>query len=77
MRRQRIDGASCTEPTDSDDLPTTVRIDDAVTIAKTLSSLATHPRYESLLRTMLVNMDTNATLVVVIANADLQKNGYD
>lgn len=71
MRRQRVNGPSPGDPSDRDDFPTTVGIDNTVAVAIALPSLAPNLFDESLLRTMLMNMDTNATAMVMIVNACL------
>lgn len=72
MRRQRVNGASPVEPANGDDLPTTVRIDNAVAVAEALPGLAPNSFNETLFRAMLVNVHTNATVMVMIANAGFQ-----
>ena len=77
MRRQRVNGPSPGDPSDRDDFATTVRINDAVAIAIALPGVTPNPFDESLLRTMLVNMDANATAMVIIVNAGFQQCLYD
>ena len=77
MRWLRVSGSSHTEPADRDDLAARLRINNAVAITKALSRVATQLLDEALLRTMLVDVHTYATFVVVIANPDIQQRGYD
>ena len=77
MRRHCINGASPTEPADGDDLPAALRVDNAVAVAKVLSSVSANALYESLLRTMLVKVNANATAMIMITNACFQQGGDD
>ena len=72
MRRQCVNGASPVEPSDGDDFPATVGIDYAVAVAEALPGLSPHTFNETLFRAMLVNVHTNATVMVMIANAGFQ-----
>lgn len=75
MRWLRVNGSSCVEPTHRDDLAAR-RINNAVAVAKALSLIATQLLDEALPRTMLVDVHTNATFVVVVADADVQESHY-
>ena len=76
MRWLRVHGSSCVEPTHRDDFAAR-RINNAVAVAKALSRVVTQPLDEALLRPVLMDVDTNAALMIVIANADVQKDGHD
>ena len=77
MRGLRVNGSSHAEPTHRDDLAACLRIDDAVAVAKALPRVSTQTRDETPLRPMLVNVDTNATPMVMIADADIQQRVDD
>ena len=73
MRRLRVHAASPAEPTHRDHFAAAVRIDDAVAVAVALRGLASHPFDESLLRAMRMNVNPNATAMIMIANACFQQ----
>jgi hypothetical protein len=77
VRRQRILGASTVEPTDRDHFAAMLAIDNAVAVVVTLRRLSAHPLDESQFRAMMVNVDTYATAMVVIANPGFEQRGDD
>lgn len=70
MGRLRIDGSTYGHPADRNDLAIAARGEHTVTITESLGRLSPHTLDKLSFRVMMVNVNSNATRVVVISNPD-------